>query len=775
MDQVRADREHGCERIGQMLTAWRKARSGASTGQAALPEAGGPLPAEQQRRFAPILGRDLSKVTLSRSTESAAAADQLEARAFTVGSHIHMGHGEPLPGTRDGDRLLAHELRHAVDDKPTTVSRDARPGAGPAATPAGVTASHPGDSSEAAADATADHAESALHGQAPAPSNPAPDGAAAADADAEAHAAAARQEAQQVMTAEQDGQTPAWSTNPDERARMARLFPYRGRMTRMAVGLLRTAAFWRLSPEARWTRTWEVLQNRIAELAHDPRANDRREIADTPIGSTAEEGRPAAGAAPELRGSALTRARGARDHERAGLVSTMHTLNPSTPPHDPRVLRRLTNAAAQQIQNDVNLSVDEAEAELGRLMTQLGIPPEDWRARTARGALGLPYASAHGNYARPQDLLVVLFRHFAPGANAHPPPHNAQTALGYFARMPLGEAVPLLQSLRSGGTLAAPPQPTTGSRPPPRQLSAAVPRMDDDVWAHIERLAQLGARTGTAEHRHSNDTGDLPAPWGAIISEWRDGQTTNWRGAVENRPDEIQLSSEVCNELSEHAQARRGNQLSGGIRGDAVDFENEAAQPASEEDAAGQAPFFRAGSQMRDRDFIPGATVFLAVGHWMTERPAGWTAVVIPDNVPLPELADPPAPAAAARPATARPAGNAPTPPTAAAGAAPPGGPPWNRPERGPDGVSRSRTLPDGTIERQYMWWAHELTIFLNQPEMGGALVIETTDQSTRGGGEAPSSGVTLRPYGFLRQSTAMVGYSPENRIRRPPPRRRGH
>src|SRR6185369_8921893 len=50
----------------------------------------------------------------AKAVESAAAVN---ARAYTVGSHIVFGGGRYAPGSADGRRLLAHELTHVVQQR----------------------------------------------------------------------------------------------------------------------------------------------------------------------------------------------------------------------------------------------------------------------------------------------------------------------------------------------------------------------------------------------------------------------------------------------------------------------------------------------------------------------------------------------------------------------------------------------------------------------------------------------------------------------------------
>lgn len=64
--------------------------------------------------FEPRLGRDLGRVRLHTGPEAADAARSIEARAFTTGRNIAFATGTYRPGTESGQRLLAHELAHVV-------------------------------------------------------------------------------------------------------------------------------------------------------------------------------------------------------------------------------------------------------------------------------------------------------------------------------------------------------------------------------------------------------------------------------------------------------------------------------------------------------------------------------------------------------------------------------------------------------------------------------------------------------------------------------------
>ena len=58
------------------------------------------------------IAHKLSDVNIHSDNEAAKAAGALGARAFTAGRDIVFGAGEYQPGTRDGQRLIAHELAH---------------------------------------------------------------------------------------------------------------------------------------------------------------------------------------------------------------------------------------------------------------------------------------------------------------------------------------------------------------------------------------------------------------------------------------------------------------------------------------------------------------------------------------------------------------------------------------------------------------------------------------------------------------------------------------
>src|SRR5688572_29873011 len=96
-DGVRAERQAAAQQIGRTMKAWRS-RSGPA-GPAAIPNGGGaPLSADVRSRMEPKLGAKLGDVKVHTGGDSAKAANDLGARAFTVGSDVHFNAGQFAPG-----------------------------------------------------------------------------------------------------------------------------------------------------------------------------------------------------------------------------------------------------------------------------------------------------------------------------------------------------------------------------------------------------------------------------------------------------------------------------------------------------------------------------------------------------------------------------------------------------------------------------------------------------------------------------------------------------
>jgi len=76
-----------------------------------------PLDATTREFFEPRLGRDLGAVRVHTGAEAAASARALDAQAYTFGRDIVFGAGQYDTGTAAGQRLLAHELAHVVQQE----------------------------------------------------------------------------------------------------------------------------------------------------------------------------------------------------------------------------------------------------------------------------------------------------------------------------------------------------------------------------------------------------------------------------------------------------------------------------------------------------------------------------------------------------------------------------------------------------------------------------------------------------------------------------------
>lgn len=148
----------------QASRAMRKAE-GAATSPSIPKTTGSPLPADVKAKMEPKLGADLSSVKVHTGGESAKAAGEFGARAFTVGHDVHFGAGQYSPGTKEGDRLLAHELTHVVQGQHSGVQRKAADDENDVGTAegGGPEVSDPSEPAEKEADSVADDVADSLH------------------------------------------------------------------------------------------------------------------------------------------------------------------------------------------------------------------------------------------------------------------------------------------------------------------------------------------------------------------------------------------------------------------------------------------------------------------------------------------------------------------------------------------------------------------------------------------------------------------------------------
>ncbi|MGI3203526.1 DUF4157 domain-containing protein [Streptomyces sp. GLT-R25] len=78
--------------------------------------AGQPLDVGVRRELEEQLGHDLSRVRLHTGRDAGQLTELLGADAVAVGQDIFFREGAYRPGTADGQRLLAHELLHTVQN-----------------------------------------------------------------------------------------------------------------------------------------------------------------------------------------------------------------------------------------------------------------------------------------------------------------------------------------------------------------------------------------------------------------------------------------------------------------------------------------------------------------------------------------------------------------------------------------------------------------------------------------------------------------------------------
>ncbi|MDH6243227.1 DUF4157 domain-containing protein [Mycobacterium sp. OTB74] len=110
------DTSCGCSPHEQMEGAERHLQRATLTG-------GKPLPSASKRKMQQAFSFNFDAVRVHTGAAASQAADALDARAMTTGTDIVFGAGEFAPGTAGGDRLLAHELAHVVQQSQGLVRR----------------------------------------------------------------------------------------------------------------------------------------------------------------------------------------------------------------------------------------------------------------------------------------------------------------------------------------------------------------------------------------------------------------------------------------------------------------------------------------------------------------------------------------------------------------------------------------------------------------------------------------------------------------------------
>jgi hypothetical protein len=145
------DRPFGNQAMGRLLARMRDGEGILDGGvvhpdvEAAIALASGggrSLDRDVSSRLESSMGSGLGDVRVHTGPQAEQLAQAVSARAFTVGNDIFFGAGEYRPGTVEGDRLIAHEATHVIQQR-------GAPAVGP------LMVSQPGDPLEREAEAFA--------------------------------------------------------------------------------------------------------------------------------------------------------------------------------------------------------------------------------------------------------------------------------------------------------------------------------------------------------------------------------------------------------------------------------------------------------------------------------------------------------------------------------------------------------------------------------------------------------------------------------------------
>ena len=103
----------GIQRFSLAASAGQGLSAPASVGQT-VARSGAPLTSSVRQHMEQRFAHDFSRVRVHVGDSADQSARELNATAYTVGNDIVFGSGRFAPETRDGQRLLAHELTHVV-------------------------------------------------------------------------------------------------------------------------------------------------------------------------------------------------------------------------------------------------------------------------------------------------------------------------------------------------------------------------------------------------------------------------------------------------------------------------------------------------------------------------------------------------------------------------------------------------------------------------------------------------------------------------------------
>ena len=138
----------GLQRAAGNRAAAGIAEDGRSPVHDVISSGGAPLDEETRTDMEARMGQNFSDVRVHTGDTADASARSVSAHAYTVGSNIVFQRGGYEPGSTAGQKLLAHELTHVVQQRSGPV--DGTPAAG------GVSVSDPSDRFELEASANAE-------------------------------------------------------------------------------------------------------------------------------------------------------------------------------------------------------------------------------------------------------------------------------------------------------------------------------------------------------------------------------------------------------------------------------------------------------------------------------------------------------------------------------------------------------------------------------------------------------------------------------------------
>lgn len=133
------------ERMQRSATSRDGIDSGRADAESIVASGGQPLEQRTRDGMEQRFGHDFSGVRVHADARADASARAVHAHAYTLGDHIVFGQNRYAPGSAGGDRLLAHELTHVVQQRGASGGMQYR-----------KAISHPSDAAEVEADTVAE-------------------------------------------------------------------------------------------------------------------------------------------------------------------------------------------------------------------------------------------------------------------------------------------------------------------------------------------------------------------------------------------------------------------------------------------------------------------------------------------------------------------------------------------------------------------------------------------------------------------------------------------